>query len=39
LNRIIFPYFLGQLILTPMLWFQKYLNLSMQTVVCEKIEN
>jgi SAM-dependent methyltransferase len=39
LNRIIFPYFLGQLILTPILWFQKYLNLSMQTIVCEKIEN
>jgi len=38
LNRIIFPYFLGQLILTPILWFQKYLNLSMQTVICEKIE-
>ena len=39
LNNIIFPYFLGQLILTPILWFQKYLNLSMQTVVCEKTEN
>jgi SAM-dependent methyltransferase len=37
LNRIIFPYFLGQLILTPFLLFQKVLNLSMQTVVCEKI--
>jgi 2-polyprenyl-3-methyl-5-hydroxy-6-metoxy-1,4-benzoquinol methylase len=35
LNKIIFPYFLGQLILTPILWFQKVLNLSMQTVVCE----
>jgi SAM-dependent methyltransferase len=39
LNRIIFPYFLGQFILTPILWFQKYLNLSMQTVICEKIDN
>jgi len=39
LNRIIFPYFLGQLLLTPFLLFQKYLNLSMQTVVCEKIED
>lgn len=39
LNRIIFPYFLGQLILTPILWFQKYLNLSMQTIICEKIED
>jgi len=38
LNRIIFPYFLGQFLLTPILLFQKYLNLSMQTVVCEKIE-
>ena len=38
LNRIIFPYFLGQLLLTPILIFQKYLNLSMQTVICEKIE-
>jgi SAM-dependent methyltransferase len=37
LNRIIFPYFLGQLLLTPILWFQKVLNLSMQTIVCEKI--
>ena len=37
LNRIIFPYFLGQLLLTPILIFQKVLNLSMQTVVCEKI--
>ena len=37
LNKIIFPYFLGQFILTPILWFQKVLNLSMQTVVCEKI--
>jgi 2-polyprenyl-3-methyl-5-hydroxy-6-metoxy-1,4-benzoquinol methylase len=37
LNRIIFPYFLGQLLLTPILIFQKVLNLSMQTVVCEKV--
>lgn len=37
LNRIIFPYFLGQLILSPVLIFQRYLNLSMQTVICEKI--
>ncbi|MFT6746402.1 MAG: SAM-dependent methyltransferase [Glaciecola sp.] len=34
LDKIIFPYFLGQLLLTPMLWFQKKLNLSMQTVIC-----
>lgn len=38
LNRIIFPYFLGQLLLTPILLFQKRLNLSMQTIVCEKID-
>jgi SAM-dependent methyltransferase len=37
LDKIIFPYFLGQLILSPILLFQKYLNLSMQTVVCEKV--
>lgn len=37
LNKIIFPYFVGQFILTPILWFQKVLNLSMQTVICEKI--
>ena len=36
LNRIIFPYFLGQFLLTPVLLFQKVLNLSMQCVVCEK---
>lgn len=38
LNRAIFPYFVGQLILTPILIFQKYLNLSMQTIVCEKVD-
>jgi ubiquinone/menaquinone biosynthesis C-methylase UbiE len=37
LNRAIFPYFLGQLILSPILLFQKHLNLSMQTVICEKV--
>ncbi len=39
LNRIIFPYFIGQLLLSPLLLFQKALNLSMQTVVCEKISD
>lgn len=39
LDRIIFPYFLGQFLLTPILIFQKVLNLSMQTVVCEKIDD
>ncbi len=36
LDRIIFPYFLGQLLLTPMLLAGRYLNLSMQTVICRK---
>jgi 2-polyprenyl-3-methyl-5-hydroxy-6-metoxy-1,4-benzoquinol methylase len=38
LNRAILPYFIGQILLTPLLLFQKHLNLSMQTVICEKIE-
>ncbi len=38
LNRAIFPYFAGQLLLTPILLFQKHLNLSMQTIVCQKID-
>lgn len=36
LNKIIFPYFFFQLLLSPVLMFQKKLNLSMQTVVCRK---
>jgi 2-polyprenyl-3-methyl-5-hydroxy-6-metoxy-1,4-benzoquinol methylase len=36
LDKIIFPYFLGQFLLTPVLLFQRQLNLSMQTVVCAK---
>jgi 2-polyprenyl-3-methyl-5-hydroxy-6-metoxy-1,4-benzoquinol methylase len=36
LNRIIAPYFLGQLLLAPILFFEKKLNLSMQTIICEK---
>jgi hypothetical protein len=36
LNRIIFPYFLGQLLLSPVLLFKNQLNLSMQTIVCKK---
>ncbi|MBA3899169.1 MAG: class I SAM-dependent methyltransferase [Bacteroidetes bacterium] len=36
LDKIIAPYFSGQLLLTPLLALQKYLNLSMQTVVCKK---
>ena len=38
LSKSIFPYFLGQLILSPILLFQKVLNLSMQTIVCEKVD-
>lgn len=37
LDKIIFPYFLGQFILSPVLWFKNKLNLSMQTVVCRKL--
>jgi len=33
LDRAIFPYFLGQLLLSPLLLFERHLNLSMQTVV------
>lgn len=36
LNKIIFPYFLGQFLLSPILLFKNKLNLSMQTVVCTK---
>jgi 2-polyprenyl-3-methyl-5-hydroxy-6-metoxy-1,4-benzoquinol methylase len=36
LNKIIFPYFAGQLLLSPILLFEKYLNLSMQTIVCKR---
>ncbi|GAB5466566.1 MAG: class I SAM-dependent methyltransferase [Candidatus Kapaibacteriales bacterium] len=36
LDKIILPYFSGQLLLTPILLLQKYLNLSMQTVVCKR---
>jgi SAM-dependent methyltransferase len=34
LAKAIYPYFLGQLLLMPILWFQRHLNLAMQTVVC-----
>jgi SAM-dependent methyltransferase len=34
LSRAIYPYFLGQLLLSPVLLFEKRLNLAMQTVVC-----
>jgi hypothetical protein len=34
LDRAILPYFLGQILLTPFLLFERRLNLAMQTVVC-----
>ena len=36
LNKIIAPYFTGQLLLTPVLMMQKKLNLSMQTIILKK---
>lgn len=35
-NRLMVPYFVGQVLLTPVLLFQKQLNLGLQTIVCEK---
>jgi len=34
LSRAIYPYFLGQALLSPVLVFQRQLNLAMQSVVC-----
>lgn len=34
LRKAIYPYFLGQLLLSPLLLFERRLNLAMQTVVC-----
>jgi SAM-dependent methyltransferase len=36
LDRAIVPYFAGQVLLTPMLLFERHLNLAMQTVVCRR---
>lgn len=36
LDRIVAPYFLGQVLLSWLLLFEKKLNLSMQTIICEK---
>ena len=36
LDKAIFPYFLGQILLMPFLLFEKRLNLAMQTVVCRR---
>jgi SAM-dependent methyltransferase len=36
LSKAIYPYFLGQIVLAPLLAFERQLNLAMQTVVCRK---
>jgi len=36
-RRAIYPYFLGQLLLSPVLVFERHLNLAMQTVICKKV--
>jgi SAM-dependent methyltransferase len=36
LNRSIWPYFAGQVLLSPLLLFERQLNLAMQTVICRR---
>ena len=36
LSRAIYPYFLGQILFSPILAFEKHLNFAMQTVVCRR---
>ena len=36
LSRAIYPYFLGQILFSPVLAFEKQLNFAMQTVVCRR---
>lgn len=36
LRRSIYPYFAGQLLMAPILLFERHLNLAMQTVICRK---
>lgn len=36
LSKAILPYFLGQIISSPIILFEKYLNLSMQTLICKR---
>ena len=36
LSKAIYPYFAGQLLMSPALLFEKHLNLAMQTVVCTR---
>jgi hypothetical protein len=38
LDRAILPYFIGQLLLFPVLLFERRLNLAMQTLVCKRRE-
>lgn len=38
LQRAIYPYFIGQLLMSPVLLFERQLNLAMQTVICRKRE-
>ena len=35
-GKAIIPYFLGQMLLSPILLFERHLNLAMQTVVCRR---
>ena len=36
LDRIVAPYFIGQALLSPLLLFERQLNLAMQTIVCRR---
>lgn len=36
LSKAIYPYFLGRVLLAPLLLFERKLNLSMQTIICRK---
>lgn len=36
LSKAIYPYFLGQFLVWPVLLFQRHLNLAMQTVICRR---
>ncbi len=37
LGKVVIPYFLGQIVLSPLLVFERQLNLAMQTIVCRRI--
>jgi 2-polyprenyl-3-methyl-5-hydroxy-6-metoxy-1,4-benzoquinol methylase len=38
LSVAIYPYFLGQIVLSPLLLFERQLNLAMQTVACRRVK-